>query len=64
MTGNAARMLRLPDYGLEPGCSADLVLFDAASVPEAILLQAPKLAVIKAGMQVAGSLEVAPARKV
>lgn len=63
MTDNAARMLRLADYGLEPGCRADLVLFDAATVPEAILLQAPKLAVVKAGAQVAGSLQIAPARK-
>jgi cytosine deaminase len=61
MTDNAARMLRLPDYGLDVGCRADLVLFDAGSVPEAILLQAPKLAVIKGGLQVAGPLQVAPA---
>ena len=61
MTDNAARMLRLPDYGLDAGCRADLVLFDAASVPEAILLQAPKLAVIKAGVQVAGPMQVTPA---
>lgn len=58
MTDNAARMLRLPDYGLEPGCRADLVLFDAASVPEAVLLQASKLAVVKAGVQVAGTLAI------
>jgi cytosine deaminase len=55
MTTNSARMLRLPDHGLAPGCAADLVVLDAYSVPEAILLQAPKLAVIKAGMQVAGA---------
>ena len=56
MTANAARMLRLKDYGLEPGCFADLVLFDALSVSETILLQAPKLAVVKNGVQVAGPL--------
>ena len=61
MTQNAARMLRLADYGIAPGCRADLVLFDAPSVPHAILLQAPKLAVIKSGVQVAGTLAVAPA---
>lgn len=60
MTGNAARMLRLTDHGLGAGCHADLVLFDARSVPQAILLQAPKLAVIKAGRQVAGLVRVTP----
>jgi len=60
MTGNAARMLRLAHHGLQAGGCADLVLFDARSVPEAVLLQAPKLAVIKAGAQVAGPLRVAP----
>ncbi|MDX3906899.1 MAG: amidohydrolase family protein [Pigmentiphaga sp.] len=59
MTDNAARMLRLPDYGLAAGCAADLVLFDAGSVPEAILLQAPRLAVFKRGVQVAGRLRMA-----
>ena len=58
MTTNAARMLRLKDYGLAPGCAADLVVLDARSVPEALLLQAPRLAVIKAGVQVAGPLPV------
>ena len=61
MTDHAARMLRLADYGMAPGCRADLVLFDATSVPEAILLQSDRLAVIKGGMQVAGPLQVAPA---
>ena len=60
MTGNAARMLRLTDHGLAAGCHADMVLFDARSAPEAILLQAPKLAVIKAGWQVAGRERIAP----
>ena len=58
MTGNAARMLRLPDYGLLPGARADLVVLDAASAPEAILLQSARLAVIKAGVQVAGPVPV------
>lgn len=60
MTGNAARMLRLRDHGLAAGCHAGMVLFDARSVPEAILLQARKLAVIKGGRQVAGLVRVAP----
>jgi cytosine deaminase len=61
MTTNAARMLRLPDYGLAAGCHADLVVLDAPSVKEAILHQAARLAVIKAGRQVAGPLSIAPA---
>lgn len=61
MTCNAARMLRLDDYGLVPGCLADLVMFEANSVPQAILQQAAKLAVIKRGVQVAGSVQITPA---
>ncbi len=60
MTGNAARMMRLENYGLHVGGHADLVLFDADSVPQAVLLQAPKLAIIKAGVQVAGPWKIAP----
>jgi cytosine deaminase len=58
MTGDAARMLRLPDYGLAPGAKADLIVIDAASAPEAILLQSARLAVVKAGVQVAGPVKV------
>lgn len=60
MTTNAARMLRLPRHGLAPGCVADFVVLGARSAPEAILLQAPKLAVIKRGRQVAGPVSIAP----
>jgi cytosine deaminase len=56
MTVNSARMLRLDSYGLNAGCTADLVVLDAPSVPEAVLLQATRLAVFKAGQQVAGPL--------
>lgn len=62
MTTNSARMLRLSKHGLSAGCVADLVVLDARSVPEAILLQAAKLAVVKAGVQVAGPLQVAPSQ--
>ena len=62
MTTNAARMLRLEDYGLAPGCLADLVVLDARSAPEAILLQATRLAVVKRGVQVAGSVQIMPAK--
>ena len=56
MTTNSARMLRLGSYGLAAGCMADLVVLDAPSVPDAILQQAMRLAVFKAGQQVAGPL--------
>jgi cytosine/creatinine deaminase len=36
LTGRAARMLRLGDYGLEVGNPADLVVFDAETVVQAV----------------------------
>jgi cytosine deaminase len=58
MTTNSARMLRLGNYGLAAGCVADLVVLDALSVSEAVLQQASRLAVFKAGQQVAGPLPI------
>jgi cytosine deaminase len=55
-TTNAARMLRLSNYGLATGCAADLMVIDAPSAAQAILQQSPRLAVFKAGVQVAGPL--------
>ena len=57
-TTNAARMLRLKHYGLAPGCAADLMVIDAPSAAQAILQQSPRLAVFKAGVQVAGPLSL------
>jgi cytosine/creatinine deaminase len=48
-TSNAARALRLSKYGLEPGCCADMVLLDAPSAAAAIVGQAEKAYVFKAG---------------
>lgn len=48
-TNHAARALRLPNYGLEPGCVADMVLLDAPSASAAIVGQVEKLRVYKAG---------------
>lgn len=51
---NPARMLRLQNYGIVPGYPADLVVLDADTIPQAILLQAKRLAVFKRGRLVAG----------
>jgi cytosine deaminase len=48
-THNAARVMRLKNYGTEPGCQADLVILDAANPAEAITKQADKNIVIKRG---------------
>jgi cytosine deaminase len=53
ITVNGARALGLRDYGLEPGCRADLVVFDAPTEMDAIRLVAPRRAVIRAGQIVA-----------
>src|SRR5438093_3056529 len=50
---NPARALDLPDYGLEPGCRADLVIFDAPSEMDAVRLVAPRRAVLRGGKVVA-----------
>ncbi len=49
VTVNAARVLGLPGYGLEPGCRADFVLLQARSPAEAIRLRAQRLAVVRGG---------------
>lgn len=53
MTVNPARTLGLAEYGLTPGCRADLVLFDAPTEMDAIRLVAPRRLVLKAGRVVA-----------
>lgn len=53
VTTNAARILNLEDYGLAPGCHADLVLLQASDPVEAIRLRAVRLAVIRRGKIVA-----------
>ncbi|MDQ6713963.1 MAG: cytosine deaminase [Candidatus Dormibacteraeota bacterium] len=61
ITVNGARALGLTDYGLEPGCRADLVLFDAPTESDAIRLMAPRRLVIHGGKVVA---RTEPARHV
>ena len=48
-TYNAALLMRLENYGTEPGCQADLVILDAANPADAITNQADRSIVIKRG---------------
>ena len=49
ITTGAATALRLPDYGLAPGCHADLVLVNAETIAEAIAARPPARTVIRRG---------------
>ena len=53
VTGNAAKVMHLEGYGLEPGCEASFVLLQARDVVEAIRLRAHRLQVFKRGRRVA-----------
>lgn len=53
VTSDAARLLRLPDYGLAPGARADLVVLDAETEREALREQAPRRWVLRGGRVVA-----------
>ncbi|MDP2367982.1 amidohydrolase family protein [Rhodoferax sp.] len=55
VTRNPARILGLPGYGLEAGCSADFVLLQARDPVEAIRLRATRLKVFKRGKLIAAS---------
>ena len=52
---NAAKAMRLADYGIEPGCRADLVLIEATNVRDALRLLPPRRAVLYGGRLVAES---------
>jgi len=52
-TSGAARVLGVPDYGLEVGCVADLVLVDARTAAEAVASVPPRRAVVSRGRLVA-----------
>jgi len=49
VTGNAARIMHLPGYGLGPGCDASFVLLQAHDVVEAIRVRAGRLKVWRRG---------------
>jgi cytosine deaminase len=53
VTTDAARLLRLPDYGLVPGARADLVVLDAESERDALREQAARRWVLHGGRMVA-----------
>jgi cytosine deaminase len=53
VTTNAAKILHLDGYGVEPGCRADLVVLQAADAFEAIRLKAARLLVMRAGKVIA-----------
>lgn len=56
ITENAARASGLTDYGLREGAAADLVLLEAPDEKTALIENAPRLLVLKAGRPVAGGL--------
>jgi len=51
----AARVMGVRGYGLEPGCTADLVVLDSDSMREALRQQAPRRWVIRQGSVVAST---------
>jgi cytosine deaminase len=58
VTSNAAEVLALENYGLEPGCNADMVILQAADPIEALRLRANRLFVIRRGEVIAESAPV------
>ncbi len=62
-TTGGAQVMGVAGYGLEPGCTADLVLVDAESLAEAVVEHPPRRLVMKRGRVVAeaGRLTLAPA---
>jgi len=55
VTINGAKTLGLTEYGLAPGCSADLVILQAADIHEALRLKPTRLYVIRHGQVIARS---------
>ena len=49
ITVHPARMLRLPDYGLAPGCRANLLVWDCATAEDAVATPPPRVLSIKDG---------------
>lgn len=53
VTSNAAKVMHLPGYGLEPGCDASFVLLQARDTIEAVRLRAHRLQVWRKGRRLA-----------
>jgi cytosine deaminase len=53
VTSNGAKILGLENYGLQPGCHADLVILQAADLQEALRLKPARLYVIRRGKVIA-----------
>ena len=49
ITIHPAAMLRLPDYGLDPGSRADLVAWDCERVEDIVTMRPPRTLVVKRG---------------
>jgi cytosine deaminase len=49
ISSRSAKLMNLKNYGLEPGCFADIVVFDATSAEDAVAELAPVLYVFKRG---------------
>jgi len=59
VTVNAAKVMGLEGYGLEPGCHADLVVLQAADPVEALRLRPARLQVVRRGRVIAETPPVA-----
>lgn len=57
ITTNGAKALCIENYGIEPGCNADIVILQASDVQEALRLKPARLFVIRRGTVIA---ETAP----
>jgi len=58
VTTNGARVLGLADYGLKPGCHADMVVLQASNELEALRLRPTRLYVIRRGRVISRAPEV------
>jgi cytosine deaminase len=64
VTINAARIMHLDGYGIEPGCDASFVLLQARDTVEAIRLRANRLQVWRKGKLLARTPEVVTALRI
>jgi cytosine deaminase len=53
VTTNGAKALGIENYGIEPGCNADIVILQAGDAQEALRLKPARLFVIRRGTVIA-----------